>query len=110
MKKTNNEVLSDILMFALRDHRRTKGITKLEFLKNDVIQDAVLYALGQMGEKANKLDEAFIEKHSNIEWHSLIGLRNRMYHSYEDISLDFIFDICQVNIPKLVSALHEIME
>jgi len=75
MNAKDNRILSGMLEFALRISRRANGLTYEKFIEDIDIQDAILYALGQLGEKTNMLSEAFREKYPSEEWHSLIGLR-----------------------------------
>jgi len=92
MNPKDRKILTGILEFAYKVKRRMSGVPLKEFLDNDDLQEAVLYALGQMGEKVNHLSENFKEAYPRREWYGLIGLRNRVFHSYEDISMETIFE------------------
>ena len=41
-----------------------------------------------MGELTNKLDNEYLNKHSDIPWFKIKGLRNRIVHDYEGINLN----------------------
>ena len=41
----------------------------------------------QISEHIKKLSPKFKDKHSNIPWKSIIGLRNRIVYEYNDVDL-----------------------
>ncbi|MCL2386244.1 MAG: DUF86 domain-containing protein [Defluviitaleaceae bacterium] len=108
MNAKDRRILSRMLEFAYRISRRANGLTYEKFIEDVDIQDAILYALGQLGENANTLSDGFREKYPSEEWHSLIGLRNRLFHSYEDINLDMVFEMAINDIDGVIDLICEI--
>lgn len=53
-----------------------------EFLSDHLLQSAVLYKLGTIGEAASRLSAEFKERHSEIEWRRVIAFRNMDFHAY----------------------------
>jgi len=96
-------------MFAHRISKRTDNLTREKFIADVDIQDAILYALGQMGEKANALSDAFKENHPSEEWYSLIGLRNRLFHSYEDIDLDNVYEMAKNDVDGIIVFINSLL-
>ena len=103
-------IVKAILDFAVRVHQRTTGMSEEAFMADLTIQDSVLYALGQVGEKVNSLSDDFKEKHSHIQWFAILGLRNRLFHSYEDIDLVFVYEICRDSIPTFIEDLRKLAD
>ena len=64
--------------------------------------DAVILNLEQIGETAKKLSYETISVYPNINWLSIIGLRNMISHEYEGIKLEIIYDIATNNISYLL--------
>jgi len=110
MSDKDRVLLNGMLNFAYKVKRRMTDLTLDTFLTNDDLQDAVLYALGQMGEKANNLSDKFIEDNPREEWYGLIGLRNRIFHTYEDINLDVVFHTAKERLDSLIELLGELVE
>ena len=98
-----------MLKFAKRIERRIAGITLETFLEDEDIQDAVLFAIGHIGEKANSVSEETREAHQDILWSSLIGLRNRIFHSYGDIDMQIVYEVAAEDTPKLIAQLRSII-
>ncbi|MCL2236265.1 MAG: DUF86 domain-containing protein [Defluviitaleaceae bacterium] len=109
MRDKDRELLRGMLEFAHKVKRRMDDLTFESFLENDDIQEAILYALGQMGEKATHLSDSFIEEHPRDEWYGLIGLRNRLFHSYEDISMEVVYKASHEQIDGLIEMIGDLL-
>ena len=110
MNDKDKSNLLGMLDFALRVNKRMADVSKDSFLYDLDLQDAVLYALGQLGEKTNGLSEDFIGANPSKVWYKLKGLRNRIFHSYEDINLNMIYEIIKTDIDKIIKLLKELSE
>lgn len=63
-----------------------------------------------MGELTNKLDNEYLNKHSDIPWFKIKGLRNRIVHDYEGVNLKLIWEIIDVDIKILRKQLLKLIE
>jgi uncharacterized protein with HEPN domain len=59
---------------------------KKTFLANGTIQDAVVHNLQIIGEASKKLPESLKEKHPNVPWKEIAGMRDVIVHDYFGIS------------------------
>ena len=64
----------------------TEGLSEKDFLSNEMVIDAVLRNFEVLGEAASKLPDGLKSEHNAIEWHKLIGIRNRPIHGYFGVS------------------------
>lgn len=46
--------------------------------------------------------------YTNIPWHNIVGLRNKIIHNYLGISQRIIYDICMNDIPELLNNLNSL--
>jgi uncharacterized protein with HEPN domain len=67
----------------------------------------VILNLEQIGETAKKLTKETREKYPNINWASIIGLRNMISHDYEGVRLEIIYEIAIKHIHVFMSNLKE---
>ncbi len=72
--------------------KHTKDISKNEFGKNELLLDSIMFRFIQISEHIKKLTLDFRDKHINIPWKEIIGLRNRIVHEYGNVDLDIIYD------------------
>ena len=88
--------------------RHTKGITKEQFSKDEVLLDSIMFRFIQISEHIKKLSTSFKDAHGNIPWISIIGLRNRIVHEYDKVDLDIIFDTVKKDIYTIYSLFENI--
>ncbi len=81
---------------------------------NDLIEDRVMQLALQklveiVGEAANRVSEDTQQRHQEIPWPQIIGLRNRLVHGYYDANLDILWKIIQNDLPPLIEQLQAIV-
>jgi len=101
-------LLSDILESIDRVSQYIEGLSYDAFSNDQKSIDAVVRNLEIIGEAANRLPDEFKEKHPEVEWHKVIGLRNRIIHDYFGIDLKIIWQIIHADLPALRQTLSKI--
>ncbi len=79
----------------------TLGVHRNDFLKSTLIQDAVLRNLQVLSESTQRLSQKFKDKHPEIEWYKIAGLRNILVHDYLGIDLEAVWNIIESYLPQL---------
>lgn len=103
--RNDNALLLDMLNAARKAHRFTAHMNRQDFDRNELVQSAVIRELQVIGEAARLISDDTKEKHTDIPWHAIRGMRNRMIHEYFDINFDIVWDTLQQNIPSLIEQL-----
>ncbi len=88
----------------------TKDISFNEFQSNSMILFASVKQLEIIGEAANKITENFQNSYKEIDWRSIIGLRNLLVHEYFGIDEEIVWGIIKKDIPKLQKEIKQILE
>ena len=88
--------------------RYTEGMTQENFQNDEKTTDAVVRNFEIIGEAAGRLPEDFTDRHSEIEWVKIIGLRNRIVHEYFGVDLPIIWQILQKDLPAFKASLKNI--
>ncbi len=101
-------LLNDIIEAIDRVAQYTMGLSLDAFSKDRKTIDAVVRNLEIIGEAANRLPDDFKEKHSNVEWHKVVGLRHRIVHEYFGIDLQIIWQIISADLPALRQTLSRL--
>lgn len=78
-------------------------------LKDYGLQDKVLRRLEIIAEASKKLPDDLRLNHSNIPWKSIIGLRNIITHSYDEVNLEEIWFIITKHLKETKSSFIEII-
>ena len=67
------------------------------------------FNISQIGELVKNISKETMEKYSNIEWNMIKGLRNRIVHDYEGISLKSIWYVLKNDVLELKEELQKII-
>jgi uncharacterized protein with HEPN domain len=74
-----------------------------------MLQDAIIRRLLVIGEAAGRVSEEGQNVLSDIEWTRIRGLRNRLVHEYDDISLEVVWNIAQTEMTGLISKIEPVI-
>ena len=90
--------------------KESKDLYYEELIKNEILKRAFVRSLEIIGEASKNLSKNFREKHSNIEWRELSGLRDKLIHYYFGIKWDRVWDVIKKVIPEIEDKLKKILE
>jgi uncharacterized protein with HEPN domain len=79
-------------------------------LADEMRFDAVLYNLHVIGEAVKNLPEAFRQKHEDLPWREIAGMRDFIAHAYFALDLDILWDAIRNDVPDLLSAVGRIAD
>jgi uncharacterized protein with HEPN domain len=82
---------------------------KDEFLKNVLVQSAVIRQLEIIGEAVKNLSGVLRRKHKEIHWSDIAGLRDKLIHGYFGVDLKLVWKISTKDIPELKSQISKIL-
>ena len=86
----------------------TEGLDIDQFQNDELTYKATLWDLRIIGEAASRIPEEVKDKHGEIPWGEIIGMRNRITHAYEAIDTDIVWDTIKTDIPKMLTDLKEL--
>lgn len=85
------------------------NLDKQKLMEDYTIQWAVTTPLYNIGEQAYYLSPEYKEKHNEIKWHMISGLRHRLVHDYDDTNWELISDIIFTDLPILKEQIEKIL-
>jgi uncharacterized protein with HEPN domain len=88
----------------------TAGIDENAFLKNKLIQDAVIRNFEIIGEATKNLSEDFRLKYPEIEWKKIAGLRDKLIHDYMGVDLWSVWALVENVIPEFNNQIDMILK
>lgn len=80
------------------------------FKMNYLIVDGIVRNFEIIGEAAKNIPEEIKEKHPEIPWKKMYGLRNLIAHEYFGIDYEMIWEISKHNLPQNLIDLKKIVE
>lgn len=99
-----------ILICIEKIQRYTTDMSESQFLSNEIIQDAVIRNFEVIGEATKKLDLDFHEKHPNIEWKKIAGMRDKLIHDYIGVDLWAVWMVVEKILPELKKDIRSIID
>ncbi|MCX6252073.1 MAG: DUF86 domain-containing protein [Bacteroidetes bacterium] len=83
-------------------------ISRFEFDRNVMIQDAVIRNIEIIGEATKKISKTFTQSHPEIPWAEMAGMRDKLIHDYLDVDLDVVWKTIEVDLPLLKELISKI--
>lgn len=90
MKRKSDLRVKDIKEYVDKILVATKNITEEEFIKDIVLQSAVIRWLEIIGEAAKYVPAEIKEKYTNLPWREMAAMRDVVVHDYADLIIEDI--------------------
>lgn len=103
MKKDDLVYLHHILDAIDLIQEYLHGVSEERFYQERLIQDGVMRELEIIGEASRSISSEFREKHKEIHWTEIAGMRNRIVHEYFDVDLEIVWEVAKTDLVDLKS-------
>lgn len=101
-------IVKKLLKYINKAIDYSRGLSYDEFVANDMLLEASVFNLSQIGELTKHLTEDFTATHNDIPWRQMYGLRNKIVHDYDGVNLKLIWEIIESDLPPLKEKLLEL--
>ena len=111
MRNDGIDTLNTMLTAAQRIVRKTEGLTFEQFESNEDLLDICAMQCQIIGNSADSLSVALQQKHPEIEWEGMHGLRRAIAHSYGtcNFSMRKLWNSVKKDVPELIKNLDAII-
>ena len=93
--------ISDILESVEKIEEYTNSISEAEFLKNTQSQDSVIRRIEIIGEAVKRIPSEFRDKHPDIPWKKIAGMRDILAHEYASVLMSRVWKVAKEDILTL---------
>ena len=108
MSKDPRVYLAHVIECILKIERFTQ-VGRAVFLRDELVQDAVLRNFEVIGEAAKRLDDTYRADHPQIPWRAIAGLRDVLIHQYEGVNLQQVWNIVEKDLPGLKNSIKGLL-
>lgn len=86
-----------------------RDITQAEFLADETLKRSVVRSIEIIGEAAKKLPSDFKDKHPDVQWKRVAGMRDHLIHAYFGVDYRIVWDVAKNKLPELKRRIRRIM-
>jgi uncharacterized protein with HEPN domain len=97
------------ILDAIEKIERFTSEGRAAFNGDDKTQDAVIRNFEVIGEAVKNLSPGLRERHTQIEWSKIAGMRDKLVHHYFGVKLDIVWDTVTQVLPGFRSFIASIL-
>ena len=109
MPRRDEATLLDIAEAASRAWEFVTGMSKEDFANDLKTQSAVQHQLLVIGEAVKRLSDGLRDRHRDIPWSLMAGMRDHLIHGYDIIDLDEIWKTVSDDVPDLLKRIKPLL-
>jgi len=100
--------MADMLEAARMAVSYVRDVTEEQFALDTGKQDSVIYRIGVIGEAARNVSED-TRKTLELRWADMTGMRNRVFHGYNDVRITTVWTTVTEDLPQLIATLERFL-
>lgn len=108
MRRDDFILVEHILSAIVKIKKYCHLTNRNEFLKNEMLKDAVVRNIEIIGEAAKRLSEGFRKRYMDIPWKDISGMRDKIVHDYMGIDYRVVWDVIETDLASLERNLKKI--
>ena len=103
------DYVADIASAVRRIAAYIRGIDREVFGDQPIVQDAVIRQLLIIGEATKRLTMEFRDRHPDVPWRDMAGMRDLLVHSYNRVDVDEVWRAATVDVTSLADRLEALL-
>jgi uncharacterized protein with HEPN domain len=109
MPKDDNVYLQHMLDTALKAATKVAGKARAQYDADEDLRLIVAHLVQTIGEAAGRVSVPTRDRHPQIPWKQITGIRHRIVHDYMDVDYDVLWEVATRDLPNLVASLEKIV-
>jgi len=109
MRKDDLARLRHMIEFAQGALGFAKNRSREDLDHDQMLTLALIKAIETVGEAAYKLSPEFRERHPELPWPSIMGMRHKLIHAYFEVNLDMVWHTTVNELLPLIQSLEKII-
>jgi len=97
----------DEITFLLKT---TENLSFESFNESEIYTRAASRSFEIIGEAVKKLPQDFRDKHSDIEWKKIAGMRDKIIHNYFSVDYEILWDAIKQKLPTINEKIQLILD
>lgn len=88
----------------------TRHLTFEDYLKDEILKRATTRSFEIIGEAVKSLSADFKNKHKQIEWKKIAGMRDKIIHYYFGVNWNIVWQTIEEKLPSLQKEFEHMIE
>ena len=109
-KREFKDYINDIYDAINKIQKFTKNMNFEEFTSDDKTIYAVIRCFEIIGEATKKLPKNVKNEYTNIPWHEMSGIRDKLIHEYFGANLEVVWKTIIEDLPELKQTIKKIVD
>ncbi len=109
-KREHSDYLKDIYDSITALEEFVKGMNLKKFTKDRKTVFAAIRCFEVIGEATKNIPRAFRNKHPDMPWNEMAGMRDKLIHEYFGVDVKVLWKTIKKDIPPLKKSLSKIIE
>ena len=109
MRKDDLVRLRHMIEFAQGALRFAEHKSREDLDRDQMLTLALMKAIETVGEAASKLSPEFRDRHPELPWQSIMGMRHKLVHAYFEVDLDMVWHTTLNELLPLIQILERII-
>ncbi len=86
-----------------------RGKTRQDYDHDTALRLALTHLIQVIGEAARHVSPQFRDRHTQIPWDAIAGMRSKIVHDYMNVDEDIVWDSVTQELPPLIEELKKIV-
>ena len=86
-----------------------RGKTRQDYDRDSALRLALTHLIQVIGEAARRVSVQFRDRHPQIPWEAIAGMRSKIVHDYMNVDEDIVWDSVTQELQPLIEELRKIV-
>ncbi len=106
MSRSETEYLREARYLA----EASREVSWDEFSDDETLKRAFARSIEVIGEATKNLSPEIRDRHPNVEWRAMAGMRDQLIHGYFGVDYEIVWEVATEKAPELAEQIHIILE
>lgn len=109
MKRDYKLFMKDIIHAMESIEKFAGDMSQEEIAEDDMVSSAIIRKFEIIGEATKQIPDKLKKRYTEIPWHGMAGMRDRLIHAYFGIDYKLVWNTIRLELPKAKHGMQKIL-